>query len=168
VLKKMLLETEDRASWIFQIIDERTGVIHEDPSGRAHNDRETASRALTKFCDSHPEFTGLPCETIALTRDEQDATIARMERLARVREEIATESATESATRVGDSAAVELLDGPPPPVKFTEIEVLDGESIPEALERAEREEAEKATADVVKPEAKPKSKPKSKPEAGPS
>lgn len=164
MLKKMLLETEDRASWIFQIIDERTGVIHEDPSGRAHNDRETASRALTKFCDSHPEFTGLPCETIALTRDEQDATIARMERLARVREEIAAES----TTRVGDSAAVELLDGPPPPVKFTEIEVLDGESIPEALERAEREEAEKAAADAAKPEAKPKSKPKSKPEASPS
>ena len=30
-------------------------------------------------------------------------------------------------------------------MKFTEIEVRDGESIPEALERAEREEAEKGS-----------------------
>lgn len=137
MLKKMLLETEDRASWIFQVVDERDGTIHDDPTRRAYNDRETCSRALTKFCDARPEFTGLPCETIALTRDEQDATIARMERLAKVREELATEE----AARVADSASVEKV-----PVVFTEIEVRDGESIPEALERAEREEAEKADA----------------------
>lgn len=143
MLKKMLLETEDRASWIFQIIDERDGVIHDDPSGRAYNDRETASRALTKFCDAHPEFTGLPCETIALTRDEQDATIARMERLAKVREAQAEERATEEAARVADGVPVEKVPEKIP-VKFTEIEVRDGESIPEALERHEQEEAEKA------------------------
>lgn len=136
MLKKMLLETEDRASWIFQVVDERDGTIHDDPTRRAYNDRETCSRALTKFCDARPEFTGLPCETIALTRDEQDATIARMERLAKVREELATEE----ATRVADDVSVEKI-----PVKFTEIEVRDGESIPEALERAEREEAEKGS-----------------------
>lgn len=147
MLKKMLLETEDRASWIFQVVDERDGTIHDDPTRRAYNDRETCSRALTKFCDARPEFTGLPCETIALTRDEQDATIARMERLAKVREELATEE----AARVADSASVEKVPEKIP-VKFTEIEVRDGESIPEALERAEREEAEKAAA---KPEADP-------------
>lgn len=134
MLKKLLLETEDRASWIFQILDEATGVIHEDPSGRAYNDRASASQALTKFVDSHPEFTGQPCETVALTRDEQDATIARMERIARAREEIAADE----ATRVADSASVEKV-----PVVFTEVELRDGESIPEALERTEREAAEK-------------------------
>lgn len=148
MLKKMLLQTADRASWIFQILNEHTLTITDDPSGRAYNDKETASQALTKFVDEHPEFQGLPCETIALTRDEQDAHVSKLERLAKVREAQVEEIATEEATRVADSAEVTKV-----PVNFTEVEVRPGESIHEALERTEfeaLEAEEKAAADKAK------------------
>lgn len=165
MLKKMLLETEDRASWIFQVVDERDGTIHDDPTRRAYNDRETCSRALTKFCDARPEFTGLPCETIALTRDEQDAHVSKLERLAQARSAQAKETAAEAAIKdpalVADSAEVTKV-----PVKFTEVAVRPGESIHEALERTEfeaLEAEEKAAADKAKAESEKASSDETKP-----
>lgn len=165
MLKKMLLQTADRASWIFQIFNEHTLTITDDPSGRAYNDKETASRALTQFCDSHPEFVGLPCETIALTRDEQDAHVSKLERLAQARSAQAKETAAEAAIKdpalVADSAEVTKV-----PVKFTEVAVRPGESIHEALERTEfeaLEAEEKAAADKAKAESEKASSDETKP-----